>query len=120
MLLQQIPALIPVAIISVIALLLNTSGLELIVKKDIDLNRELVAAGIGNIVGGAIGGLVGYQAISLSALNHTMSGGPRFVGVLMALLMGATIFFGTSVILYIPKFVLGSVLFYLGYGFEFI
>ena len=115
-LLRQIPALAPAAIISVIALLLNTSGLELIVKKDIDLNRELVTAGIGNLVAGPLGGLIGYQSISLSALNQTMSGGKRQVGLFLAFLIGATLFIGTSVILYIPTFILGSVLFYLGFG----
>lgn len=113
-LLGQLPKLIPAAIISVIALLLNTSGLELIAKKDIDLNRELVAAGIGNLAAGPLGGLVGYHAISSSALNHSMSGGQRLVALLMAALVAATIFFGTSLLLFIPKFVLGALLFYLG------
>ena len=114
-LLQQLPTVAPAGIISVIALLLNTSGLELIVKKDIDLNRELVAAGIGNLVAGPLGGLVGYQAISLSALNHTMTGGKRQGGFLLALLVGATIFIGPSVVFYIPTFILGAVLFYMGF-----
>jgi SulP family sulfate permease len=61
----QLPALLPVALISVIALLLNTSGLELIVKKDLDLNRELVAAGLGNgrRPAGRVGGLSRHQFV---------------------------------------------------------
>ena len=112
----QLPAVLPVALISVIALLLNTSGLELIVKKDLDLNRELVAAGLGNLVAGPLGGLVGYHAISLSTLNHTLSGGRRLVGVLTAALVGATVLFGPAILLFIPKFILGAVLFYLGWA----
>jgi SulP family sulfate permease len=114
LLFKQLPALIAVAIISVVALLLNSSGMELILKKDIDLNRELITAGIGNLAAGLAGGLVGFQDISFSTLNHVMGGGRRLVGLLAALLIGATIFVGTSAILYIPKFVLGSVLIYLG------
>jgi SulP family sulfate permease len=60
LLFKQLPALIAVAIISVVALLLNSSGMELIVKKDIDLNRELITAGIGNLAAGLAGGLVGF------------------------------------------------------------
>ena len=114
MLFDQIPALIAVSIISGIALLLGSSGMELIVKKDIDLNRELVTAGIGNLAAGVLGGLVGFQDISFSTLSHVMGGGRRLVGLLAALLIAGTMFVGTSAILYIPKFVLGSVLIYLG------
>lgn len=111
---NQVPALISVALISVIGLLLNSSGMELIVKKDIDLNRELTVAGVGNIAAGMTGGLVGFQDVSFSTLNHVLGGGKRLVGVLVALFLGVTLFVGTSVILYIPKLVFGSVLIYLG------
>jgi sulfate permease, SulP family len=116
-LLDQIPALISVAIISVVGLLLNSSGMELTIKKDIDLNQELVVAGMGNLAAGLAGGLVGFQDISFSTLNQVMAGGKRLVGLLAALLIGATLFVGTSAILYIPKFVFGSVLIYLGIEF---
>jgi len=113
-LLSQMPALIAVSIISVIALLLNSSGTELVIKRDIDLNRELVTAGVGNLAAGAFGGLIGFQDISFSTLNHAMGGGRRLVGWFTAFLLAATMIVGTSVILYIPKFVLGAVLVYLG------
>ncbi len=113
-LLQQAPALAPVAIISVIGLLLNSSGMELVIKKDLDLNRELVVAGLGNLLSGLAGGLTGFQDISFSSLNHSMTGGKRLVGVASAVFLAATIFVGTSAVLYIPKFIFGSVLIYLG------
>ncbi len=113
-LLGQLPNLVPVALISVIALLLNSSGMELVIKKDIDLNRELVAAGVGNLVAGVLSGLVGYSAISLSTLNHRVSGGKRLVGMIAALLVGLTIFLGASLLMVIPKMILWAVLVYLG------
>ena len=115
-LLKQIPSLVSAAIISIIALLLNFSGLELVTKKDVDLNRELIAAGIGNLSAGIFGGLIGYPSISLSTLNHAMSGGKRLVGIIAALLVGVTIFFGASALVFIPKFILGSILAFLGIG----
>lgn len=113
-LLAQLPAMIPIALISAIGLLLNSSGVELLIKKDVDLNRELTVAGYGNLFAGMAGGLAGFQDISFTTLNQTMSGGKRLVGILAALMIGATLFVGTSAILYIPKFVFGSVLIYLG------
>jgi sulfate permease, SulP family len=113
-LLGQIPALFSVAIISAVGLLLNSSGMELIIKKDIDLNRELLITGVANLAAGVMGGLAGFQDLSFSSLNHIMTGGRRLVGLLAALLIGATLIFGTSAILLLPKFVLGAVVIYLG------
>jgi SulP family sulfate permease len=113
-LLAQLPTIIPIAMICAIGLLLNSSGTELLIKKDLDLNRELVVAGFGNLFAGLAGGLAGFQDISFSTLNHTMTGGKRMVGILTALMIAATLFVGTSAVLYIPKFVFGAVLIYLG------
>jgi len=113
-LLAQIPTIVPIAMICAIGLLLNSSGTELLIKKDLDLNRELMVAGFGNLFAGMAGGLAGFQDISFSTLNHNMTGGKRLVGLLAALMIGATLFIGTSAILYIPKFVFGAVLIYLG------
>lgn len=110
----QIQNLVPVALISVIALLLNASGLELITKQDINPNRELVTAGLGNLAAGLIGGLVGYHAISLSSLNHAMTGSKRLPGLLTAFLIGLTVFVGASALNYVPKMLLGSLLVFLG------
>jgi SulP family sulfate permease len=110
----QIPNLAPVALISVIALLLNASGLELITKQDINPNRELVTAGLGNLAAGLIGGLVGYHAISLSTLNHAMTGSKRLPGLLTALLIGLTVFVGASLLNYVPRMLLGALLVFLG------
>ena len=113
----QLVNLSPVLIVSVIALLLNANGLELVIKKDIDLNRELVTAGIGNLAAGLGGGVVGYHAISRSSLNHTASGGKRLVGLLTGLLIGMTAFLGAGYLRYAPKMVLGALLVFLGLSF---
>jgi SulP family sulfate permease len=111
----KIPSLLPVTLISVIGLLLNSSGMEVMAKKDIDLNRELMVAGIGNLSSGLVGGLVGFQDVSFTTLNRMMTGGKRLVGLLTALMLGSTLFIGTTAFIYIPKFVFGSVLIYLGF-----
>jgi len=113
-LLAQLPAIIPIALICAIGLLLNSSGIELLIKKDLDLNHELIVAGYGNLGAAFVGGLAGFQDISFTTLSHYMGGKERLVGILTALLIGATLFLGTTFILFIPKFVFGSVLIYLG------
>ncbi len=111
---SHIGSIAPILIISVVALLLNVNGLELILKRDIDLNHELIVAGAGNVVAGLAGGLLGYQDISFSTLNKKMTGGKRVAILVTALLLGVTVFVGASFLIYIPKVVLAGVIFYIG------
>jgi SulP family sulfate permease len=107
-----------ILIISVVSLLLNASGLELLARRDVDLNRELKVAGVGNVLaslGG--GGPVGYHALSLSALNLRTGAPGRLAGVLLAALCGILLFAGTSVLSYFPKVVPGALLLFLGLSF---
>jgi len=103
--------------LSVISLLLNASGLEVIFKKDIDLDRELLSAGGANLVGGFLGSIVGYQGLSPSALVKRFNAPSRLVGVFTGLLCGLALFFGASVLSFFPKVVLGGLLFMLGISF---
>lgn len=103
--------------LSVISLLLNASGLEVIYKQDIDLDRELVAAGGANLLGGLLGFPVGYQALSLSALPRRFGAKSRLVGVATGLFCLLALFVGASVISYFPRFVLGGMLFFIGLSF---
>lgn len=107
----------PILILAIIALLLNASGIELVVNRELDLDRELLAAGIGNLASGLVGGIVGFQAISLTALNHKMSRGSRLTGVATALLCGLIVLFGARALSFIPKMVLGGILISLGLSF---
>ena len=111
---KTVPVMLPLPLISVIAMLLNTSGLELEIKKDMNLSGELVGTGVANILSGLAGGLTGYAAISLSSLNHTMTGHKRLPGLFMAVLMGITAFAGVAVLSYLPKMVLASMVIFLG------
>jgi SulP family sulfate permease len=110
------PIAAPALLIGTIALLLNTSALELVIKRDIALDRELLAHGAGNVLSGLAGGAIGYTAISLSALNHALAGGRRAPGLLVAALLAATAWFGTSLVSSIPRFVMGGLVIFIGLG----
>lgn len=113
-LLGQIGGVGTIVSISVMDLLLCASGLELVSRRDVDLNRELRAAGIGNLLAGLGGGIVGFQTQSLSTLGYRIGGASRLVGLVAALTCGAVLFFGMDLLAYLPKPVLGGVLFFLG------
>lgn len=103
--------------ISSISLLLNASGLELEAEGDMDLNRELRAAGTGNLFAGLFAGLPGFQQLSLSAMNQRLGAGTRLTGLFAAGVCLAALAVGTAFISLIPKFVVGGLLMYFGLTF---
>jgi SulP family sulfate permease len=113
----QYPLLIALLLTSIVSILLNTSALELEADEDIDLNRELRAAGLANVVGGFAGGMIGFQSLSLSSLTVWMGVKSRLVGLISAGVCLLLLCFGTEALGYIPKFILGGILFYTGLAF---
>ena len=103
--------------ISVIGLLLNTSGLELAARRDIDFDRELQSAGLANLAAGLGGSPPGFQTLTYSAAGHRMAADSRLVGVFTGVLYGAVLLFGAPLLSYFPKPVLGGLLLFLGLGF---
>lgn len=114
---NQYGSLIALMVTSIISILLNTSALELAADEEIDLNKELRAAGLANLLGGFGGGMIGFQSLSLSALPLNMGVRSRLVGLVSAFACFALLWFGTDLLGYIPKFVLGGILFYNGLAF---
>ena len=104
-------------VISAVSLLLNASALELIAKKDVDLNRELIAAGFANLAGGVAGCSVGYQYLGLSALSFRMNIHNRLAGLFAALVTVMALLFGASLLSLIPTFIVGGLLFFVGLSF---
>ncbi len=106
-----------ILLISVVSVLLNSGALELVVKKDIDLNRELKISGACNLLVALGGGTVGFHSLSISRLVHKMGADSRLVGVVAAAMCALMIMFGTAVLEYFPRLILGGLLFYLGMHF---
>jgi len=106
-----------ILVLCLIGILLNASTLEIAVRKDIDLDREVITAGIGNLAGGLAGSIIGYQTIGLTSLAHRLGAPTRLVSIVTGSVCGAALFFGASLFSYIPKVVLGGMLVYLGLTF---
>jgi SulP family sulfate permease len=103
--------------VATIAILFNISGTEVVLHRDLDTNRELRDAGLLNVVSGALGGIPGYHALSLTALAERMSVDARVAGLIAAAVPLAGVIFGASVIELIPRMIVGGVLVFLGLAF---
>jgi SulP family sulfate permease len=103
--------------VATIAILFNISGTEVVLHRDLNTNRELRDAGALNVISGALGGIPGYHALSLSALAERMSVDARVAGLIAAAVPLAGVIFGASVIELIPRMIVGGVLVFLGLAF---
>ena len=103
--------------VATIAILFNVSGTEVVLHRDLETNRELRDAGVLNVISGALGGIPGYHALSLTALAERMSVSARVAGLIAAAVPLAAVVFGASAIELIPRMIVGGVLVFLGLAF---
>ncbi len=61
--LTHLPAIATMMVLNAISILFNYSGLELIVKEDFDLDKELQLTGYGNILAGLAGTPPGFCSV---------------------------------------------------------
>lgn len=113
----QAPTILTIAGLTLMAVLLNSSAIELMEESSLDLNRELRATGIGNLLAGALGGQVGYQSASMTALNYRAARGARAPVIVSLLFLAATIVFGASLLEYVPTMLVGGLIACLGLDF---
>jgi sulfate permease, SulP family len=115
--LESWAGIVTAVFVATFAILFNISGTELVLDRDLDTDRELRDAGVLNVVSGALGGIPGYHALSLTALATRMSVDARAAGLIAALVPLAAVVFGAEVVGLIPRMIVGGVLMFLGLAF---
>jgi SulP family sulfate permease len=111
------PLIATAVFVATLALLFNVGGTELILDRDLDTNEELRDTGVLNVVSGALGGIPGYHALSLTTLAARMSVDGRRAGLIASLVPLAAVVAGASVVELIPRMIVGGVLVFLGLAF---
>lgn len=112
-----LPAIATMMILNAISVLFNYSGLELIIKQDVDLDRELKMTGFSNILAGIGGTPPGYLTLSETSMAYNIGARSRLSSVVVVLLCAFTLFFGADVLSVFPKVILGGLLLNLGLSF---
>jgi SulP family sulfate permease len=106
--------LIAVVFVTASSTLFNTTGVEVAVQREANLERELNVTGIANMLSGALGGYTGCISISRTVLNFNGGGTGRLSGLTVAAISALMLAFAPTLLGYMPKFVLGGLLIYLG------
>jgi sulfate permease, SulP family len=102
------------AVVATAGLLLNVTGLEVAIEDDLDVDRELQVMGIGNLMAGAAGGLAGFHNLSSILMARKMGAVGRLVGIVSALVAVLTLVLGIQILTYVPRFLLGGLLLFVG------
>jgi SulP family sulfate permease len=106
--------LVAVVFITASSALFNTAGTEVAVHREANLERELSVTGLANMLSGAFGGYTGCISVSRSVLAFNGGGRGRLAGMTVAAISALMLAVAPMLLGYMPKFVLGGLLIYLG------
>jgi sulfate permease, SulP family len=104
-------------LLALLALPLNVAGLSIAVDRRIDVDRELHAAGWGNLLGGAFGGMTAYQGMTSNTLGLRLGTGRRVTGLAAAAVVTSALLVGVTPLSYVPTLIVGGVLAFMGLAF---
>ena len=109
-----VPDLLTVALVTLLCLLVYVNGLQVETGVEIDLDREFRVAGIANILAGAGGSVPGCQSFVFTQPCRRLGVDTPWIGVIVAVVLGVSLFYGTGVLELLPMPVIGGVLFFIG------
>lgn len=103
-----------VIFVTIANFLLNTTGLEIATRGEANIERDLKVLGLANVVIAALGGYVSCTSFSRSMLVRTAGATSRIGGLTVAVISAAVLVADPAFLSYVPKYILGGLLFYLG------
>ena len=106
--------IVAAALLSIIAILLNSTGIEVATRTEIDLDRELRWHGIANLATVPFCGLITNVSISRTLACRATGGEGRMPGLITGAVLLAVALSGLDVSAWMPRFVLSGLLLLLG------
>ena len=115
---NQLPSALPIisviVVVSIVGLLLNTTGAELALREDIDINLELRVTGLTNIAIGAFGGVVAYLSAASTIMAHRIGRtGPAVTAGYCAVVLVGFLLAG-PIVAAVPNFISAGLLLFIG------
>ena len=105
---------IAVIFVTATSTLFNTTGIEVATQREANLERELNVTGLANMLSGVFGSYTGCISISRTVLNFNGGGTGRLSGLTVGAISVLMLAAAPALLGYMPKFVLGGLLIYLG------
>lgn len=115
MILASLGGIATLVVICTLELFFRVSGQELVVRRELNLDRECAVNGAANIASSALGGgIAGYPIPSYPLLIENLGAFGRLAGIGLALMFGLTMLFGGGVYTFVPRFLPAGLLMYFG------
>ena len=109
-----LPAIASAAVLNMVGLLLNSSGMELAFGREIDANAELRSSGMANLLVGVFGGPVGFADLSMTLLAEKVGAKDRRAGIATAIAVGIGLLCASSLASAMPSFLSAGLMVFLG------
>ena len=106
--------LVTILLIVPITVLLYIGALEIETKAEVDMNRELRATGWANFAAGLAGGAPGYMYLADTVITSRLVGQRRGPAVVAPLAMLTVVAFAGFTLEFLPQFVVGGLLLFVG------
>ena len=113
---SQIPNILTLILIAFVCIVLNFSGLELAVGRELDWDKEFKATGITTVVSGLGGGTCTTIIIPSSMRSKLLGATTRLTGLFAAFVMGMAVLLGGNLLSYVPTALIGGILIFAGLG----
>jgi sulfate permease, SulP family len=112
---ETIPAMFALTFFGILHVPINVPALSISTGEDnLNLDRELLAHGVTNVLSGCFGSIQNYLVYTNSLLFIDSGGDSRLAGLLLAAATTGVLFIGPILIGYIPIMVVGALIFLLG------
>lgn len=112
----QIPNLLVLVLVALICVVMSLAGLEVALNEELDWDREFRATGIAGAFSGAGGGTFVSMIVPASFRSKLFGASTRLTGITCALVIGAGLFLGDSLLEFIPAALIAGMLFFAGAG----
>ena len=107
--------MVTLLVIWTLNLFFKASAQELVVDREIDINRECSVNGIANVAAGLCGGgMPGFHTVGFAAMMESLRVNGRLVAFILVLLLLPTLALGNSLYALIPRFIPGGLMMFFG------
>ena len=112
----QVPNMLTLMVVTLIAVAVHLSALELAANVELEWDREFRAAGGASVIAGLGAGSGGSLIFTFSILSDRFGARSRLTGVVTALLIGSVVLLGDSVLNLVPVPLVAGSLLFIGLG----
>lgn len=108
------PIIVSVALINLVALLLNTTGIELALESEVDVDRELNIIGATNLIVGLFGGVAAFVQSGANVFAGRMGAQRNALSIGYITVLATACFMATTLAGAVPTFIATGLLIFIG------